>query len=121
MIKVGDWVKYKSTGEIGKVRVVDNDKYINGVCIDDCIKLPVRFKGFKLNKNGQVNELRRIRGYEHAVQFVCTDDGFAAYSYFKVGTLFMSMGNKECGTPDQAKDWLELQYATLIAKARGMV
>ena len=45
MIKVGDWVTYKSTREIAKVRVVDNDKYINGVCIDDCIKLPIKFKG----------------------------------------------------------------------------
>ncbi len=124
MIKVGDWVKYKSTGEIARARVVDNDKYINGVCIDDCIKLPIKFKGFEFNEalfNGKPrwrytkvnNKIGRT-----VFQYSLTEQGryIATYCNLKIGSCGQSFP-----TITQAKDWLELQYATMIVETRGLI
>jgi len=121
MIKVGDWVKYKSTGEIARVRVVDNDKYINGVCIDDCIKLPIKFKGFEIVLE-QVNDQMRWDTCRSPLGI-----GYIHFACVKVGDIYHVGLNpskqryemRDFPTIEEAKDWLELQYATMIAKARG--
>ena len=128
MIKVGDWVKYKSTGEIARVRVVDNDKYINGVCIDDCIKLPIKFKGFEVKQEcygswgfaDGVSEHRKIiQGDSHAKFFTeAVDETMKLF----IGHVGKPYAIKSDPMPIiQARDWLELQYATMLAKARGLV
>ena len=124
MIKVGDWVKYKSTGEIARVRVVDNDKYINGVSIDDCIKLPIKFKGFKVippvfENMDSIDEFRFVNRIKyHFTVGLFFERYYASWFCVKDFTC-----NKTAGftTIEQAKNWLELQYATMLAKARGMV
>ena len=124
MIKVGDWVTYKSTGEIARVRVVDNDRYINGVCIDDCIKLPIKFKGFEFNEalfNGKprwrYTEVNNKIG-RTVFQYGLTKQGryIATYCNLKLGSCGQSFH-----TIEEAKDWLELQYATMIAKERRLI
>ena len=120
MIKVGDWVKYNSTGEIARVRVVDNDKYINGVCIDDCIKLPIKFKGFNIVMDYAGNwDCYRNTKSIGKIHFVCIKKGAEYFTGFKVP--HESFVIKYCNTVNDAKDWLELQYATLLAKARNLI
>jgi len=124
--KVGEYVICED--QIGRVTAgsVPDDHYywieVDGVMqvARDVQKLNIRFKPFEINRNLQVYETRVIKGYEYPIQFMSTDDNFAAFSYCKKGTMFGTMGCKPCVTRDQARDWLELQYATLIAKARGL-
>jgi len=42
--KVGDLVKYKSTGEVEKVHTIEG-RYVNGVDIEDCIRVDEITKG----------------------------------------------------------------------------
>ena len=122
-IKVGDWVKYKSTGEIAKARVVDNDKYINGVCIDDCIKLPIKFKGLNpvFKSIGRVEfwcQRRYLKNIGEVYFNITLNNG-------RVFVIFEALGKSPSSgnifTIEEAKDWLELQYATLLAKARSLI
>ena len=126
MIKVGDWVQYKSTGEIARVRVVDNDRYINGVCIDDCIKLPIKFSEFEVLEGVEIIDTRYVKETDKMYNFTATPS--KSSTLIRVFIRLIVDGNwayvvNSCSkeTFDQARDWLELQYATLLAKARGMV
>ena len=120
MIKVGDWMKYKSTGEIAKACVVDNDKFINGVCIDDCTKLPIKFKGFEIVLGYARNwECYRNTKSIGKIHFVCIQEGVEYFTGFKVP--HESFVIKYCNTIPQSELWIEFQYATMLAKARGLV
>ena len=126
MIKVGDWVTYKSTGEIVRVRVVDNDKYINGVCIDDCIKLPIKFKGFEVLEGVEIIDTRYIKETDKMYHFTATPSKSSSLirvfiSLFVDGNWAYVVNSCSKETFEQAKDWLELQYATMLAKARGLI
>ena len=125
MIKVGDWVQYKSTGEIARVRVVDNDRYINGVCIDDCIKLPIKFSEFEVLEGVEIIDTRYVKETDKMYNFTATPS--KSSTLIRVFIRLIVDGNwayvvNSCSkeTFDQARDWLELQYATLLAKARGL-
>jgi len=132
-IKVGDWVKVECLeNTIGRVTKIDNlgvHVYIGkpiirlytGDFIKYLIKLPIKFKPFEINRNLQVYETRVIKGHKYPIQFMSTDNNFAAFSYCKKGVMFGTIGSRQCVTRDQAKDWLELQYATMIAKERGLI
>ena len=128
MIKVGDWVKYKSTGEIARARVVDNDKYINGVCIDDCIKLPIKFKPFQIKQGEEdiayiIEETRVLHKNTRAIKFkaVQIHEGGLCEVILHTDGKTQTRWEKNSKTIEQAKDWLELQYATMIVEARGLV
>ena len=125
MIKVGDWVKVGSV--IGRVIKTNGDMAIvktlettSSQYVEDLTMLPIKFKPFEINKNLQVYEKRVIKGHKYPIQFMSTDDNFAAFSYCKKGVMFGTMGNRQCVTRDQAKDWLEFQYTTMLAKAMGI-
>ena len=126
MIKVGDWVQHKSTGEIARVRVVDNDKYINGVRIDDCIKLPIKFKGFEVLEGVEIVDTRYVKETDKKYHFTATPSKSSTLirvfiSLFVDGNWAYVVNSCSKETFEQAKDWLELQYATLISKARGLI
>lgn len=129
MIKVGDWVNWK--GMVTRVLSIQDDMselYTgNGQrCeyAENLQKLPIKFKPFEINKHGQVYVCRYCKSIGKTYQFVATNyngNFLACFMGYKRGYLSLTEKNKEFTTIDKAKDWLELQYATLIAKARGMV
>lgn len=126
MIKVGDWVTYKSTGEIARVRVVDNDRYINGVCIDDCIKLPIKFSEFEVLEGVEIIDTRYVKETDKMYHFTATPSKSSTLirvfiSLFVDGNWAYVVNSCSKETIEEAKDWLELQYATMLAKARGLI
>lgn len=143
-IKVGDWVKVENEGTIGKITLVEPNKYIehygnkmlkNVVFIDnqtikryerELTKLPIKFKGFEIvidnsepwEGSSSWGTYRKIKGIG-SIHFVCIEEGTQYFTGFKVP--HEKFVTKHFTTPDQARDWLELQYATMLAKARGLV
>lgn len=132
MIKVGDWVKREHADGIARVISIEEDMavlYTGGVqsCeyLEELTKLPIKFKGFEVDKHGQVYHLRFCKSIGKTYQFVAVDDDdvFVAIfgKWYGPKTLSSAEGHKTFTTITQARDWLELQYATMIAKARGLV
>ena len=137
MIKVGDWVKVNNKGIVGKVTSIEPNKYIehygnrmlkNVVFLNnqtvknyetELTKLHINFKPFEINSN--VCELRRIKGNEHNILFIAYETNYEVYASCQEYVDDSKVHSSYFPTIDQAKDWLELQYATLIAKARGLV
>jgi hypothetical protein len=134
MIKVGDWVS--NDGVVMRVSsMCDYDKYAcwvddNGVqeFTNIAKKLPIKFKGFEVKQEcygswgfaDGVSERRKIiQGNSHAKFFTeIVDETMKLF----IGHVGKPYAIKSDPMPiSQARDWLELQYATLIAKARGLV
>ena len=130
MIKVGDWVKCE--GKIGKVVHVylrENTAWVGVMfsvgCMDDVqkyllTKLPIKFKGFNVVLDYAGNWVcyrhTKILGKIHVV---CIKKGSQFFTGFHVSHGMMV--SRYFPTIEQAKNWLELQYATILAKARGLV
>ncbi len=140
MIKVGDWVKVENEkrihhGMIGRVKEKHNSewyvqfeplsKFEFSICkTEDLQKLPIKFKGFKVippvfENMDSIDEFRFVNRIKyHFTVGLFFERYYASWFCVKDFTC-----NKTAGftTIDQARDWLELQYATMIAKARGLV
>ena len=136
-IKVGDWVKVED--KIGKVAHVYSPSSewvavkLDGVGIIDVrintvTKLPIKFKGFEVKQEcygswgfaDGVSEHRKIiQGDSHAKFFTeAVDETMKLF----IGHVGKPYAIKSDPMPIiQARDWLELQYATMLAKARGLV
>ena len=131
MIKVGDWVKREHADGIARVISIEEDMavlYTGGVqsCeyLEELTKLPIKFKGFSLRNDMRtgVSEVRRIKGMKHPYWFYAYGEEGNVYAWYKPYTYKSEPeDSKKHLTADQARDWLELQYATMLAKARGLV
>ena len=126
--KAGDWVLID--GRVGRVtRGSTPDDFhtwieVDGVMqvVSDVEKLPIKFKGFDIVLQPAGDQLRwdivrAPRG--GSIHIACVD----VNGKFHVG-MNPSKGKYICNdffTIEQAKNWLELQYATLLAKARRLV
>ncbi len=137
MIKVRDWVNVIINVEDGKVvhnRIAKCHNHRNGLvhyfngdriiyAIEENIeKLPIKFKPFDIVLQPAGDQLRwdcaRAPRGGH-IHFACV----VVDGKFHVG-INPSKGKYICAdfqTITKAKDWLELQYATLLAKARGLL
>ena len=132
MIKVGDWVKVEQT--VGRVvhvyspteewvAVKLDDVGIIDVRINTVTKLPIKFKGFEIVFTGAGDKLQWEE--ERSPELI----GYVYFSCEIVGDKYHAIinpyngrfGSCDFNRLDQAKDWLELQYATMLAKARGLV
>ena len=131
MIKVGDWVKREHADGIARVISIEEDMavlYTGGVqsCeyLEELTKLPIKFKGFKVippvfENMDSIDEFRFVNRIKyHFTVGLFFERYYASWFCVKDFTC-----NKTAGftTIDQAHDWLELQYATMLAKARGLV
>jgi len=128
MIKVGDWVNWE--GMVTRVLSIQDDMaelYTgNGQrCeyVEDLQKLPIKFKAMNIGVK-DVDKLKwdccRTQKGVGNIHFVCIQEG---KNYFFTGfkVPHKKFVTKHFTTPDQARDWLELQYATMLAKARGLI
>lgn len=135
-LKVGDWVLFEESNEIGKVIAKcsnGNEWYIrsgpcdeSGLSIvseDYFIKLPINFKPFDVVLRPAGEQMRwdiarapkKIK-YTH---FACVIvDGKFHVGINPAKGKYLSA---DFPTIEEAKDWLEHQYATMLAKARGLV
>ena len=129
-IKLGDWVQYNSTGNIEKVTKIEHgEKYINRVDVKDCNKLPIKFKPFEiLTKNDGsysfISELRRISKGEEILKFhaikkpnedTCTD------VYYWWNGNYYSWTSGIFTTIEEVRDWMELRYAEIFARAKNLI
>lgn len=145
-IKVGDWVKVNNKGIVGKVTLVKPNKYIeyygnkmlkNVVFLNnqtvknyetELTKLHINFKPFEIIFSGEevyqyIHEVRVLPNHQGTITFRAIKlygDGDCEVVYFTDGHTKTTCPSI-CTTIDQARDWLELQYATLLAKARWFV
>lgn len=124
MIKVGDWVKREHADGIARVISIEEDMavlYTGGVqsCeyLEELTKLPLKFKGFDI-VDGKIETTKRYSKLYKQTLFFIYDERI--HLAMIIGINFIGLW-KFVDTPEQARDWLELQYATLIAKARGLV
>ena len=136
-IKVGDLVNQR-----GRVmRVVDTCDYDKEACwVDDegiheytsvAKKLPIKFKEFEIYIGGCYAR-RTVDGITYVFTTDQEEARTSAYVYEVKKRMYPTkrvmfkkyleqLQHEDFRTIDQAKDWLELQYATMIAKARGLV
>ena len=139
-IKVGDWVKIACLDNtVAKVTQIDErgvhvyiGKLMQNLYTGDFIKcltkLPIKFKGFEVKQvfygswgfaDGVSEHRKIIQGNSHAKFFTEVVDETKKLFIGHVGKPYAI--KSEPMTIIQARDWLELQYATLLAKARGLV
>jgi len=120
-------VQYNSTGEIERVTEIDGDgKYINRVDVKDCNKLPIKFKPFEIHetKYGEyfITETRLISKGETVIRASALNGGIddpcnnACFFVNAKHTLISGLP-----TIEEARDWLELQYATILAKTKNII
>lgn len=143
MIKVGDWVNVIINVEDGKVvhnRIAKCHNHRNGFvhyfngdrivyAIEENIeKLPVKFKPFQIKQGEEdiayiIEETRVLHKNTRAIKFkaVQIHEGGLCEVILHTDGKTQTRWGKNSKTIEQAKDWLELQYATMIAKARGLV
>lgn len=132
MIKVGDWVKCEGKiGEVVHVYLRENTAWVGVMfsvgCMDDVqkdllTKLPIKFKGFEIVLQPAGDQLRwdiarAPRGGSIHISCVVVNGKFHVGMNPSKGKYICN----EFSTIEEARDWLELQYATLLAKARGLV
>jgi len=128
-IKLGDWVRYNSTGNIEKVTEIDGDrKYINRVDVKDCNKLPIKFKPFEI-----CHGIRRVKDFIVELRIISKGKEDIVFNAVKTNTddvctdVYVSKGKAfypcpiDCFTIEEARDWLELQYATILAKTKNII
>ena len=132
MIKVGDWVKREHADGIARVISIEEDMavlYTGGVqsCeyLEELTKLPLKFKGFESHE-GKINETRHIKSNGKTYNFHATlpdSDGDMQATVREIANGYRVYGVNYCYPENmqEALVWLEHQYATLIAKARGLV
>ena len=89
-------------------------------------KLPIKFKGFEVLEGVEISDTRYVKETDKMYHFSATPS--KSSTLIRVFIRLFVDGNwayvvNSCSkeTIEQAKDWLELQYATLTAKARGLV
>ena len=133
-IKVGDWVKVECLeNAVARVTQIDErgiSVYIGklmqnlytGGFIKYLTKLPIRFNEFEIVLQPAGDQLRwdcaRAPRGGH-IHFVCV----VVDGRFHIG-IDPSKGKYICNnflTLEEARDWLELQYATILAKARNLI
>ncbi len=143
MIKAGNWVNVIINVEDGKVvhnRIAKCHHVWNGLvyyfngdrivyAIEENVeKLPVKFKGFEVKQvfygswgfaDGVSEHRKIIQGNSHAKFFTESVDETMKLFIGHVGKPHSIKSNPM--PIIQARDWLELQYATLIAKARNLI
>ena len=123
-IKVGDWVKREHADGIARVISIEEDMavlYTGGVqsCeyLEELTKLPIKFKGFDI-VDGKIETTKRYSKLYKQTLFFIYDERI--HLAMIIGINFIGLW-KFVDTPEQARDWLELQYATMLAKARGLI
>lgn len=135
MIKVGDWVKREHADGIARVISIEEDMavlYTGGVqsCeyLEELTKLPIKFKGFESHEGGTglydfVAEQRVFAKGDETATFhaLKTHGNDMCHDVYFVKGFHLYPCPLDFHTIEEAKDWLEHQYATMIAKARGLV
>ncbi len=135
MIKVGDWVKIACLDNtVAKVTQIDErgvhvyiGKLMQNLYTGDFIKcltkLPFKFKGFNVlfrtDGDREVWDCYRTVKEIGTIHFICIFDSIQFYTGYKI--KYEKFIDVNLPTAEEAELWLELQYATLTAKARGMV
>lgn len=127
MIKIGDWARITITDEIVKVHHVWEGLvyYFTGYALVHVVeerveKLPIKFKAFDIVMDYAGNwDCYRNTKSIGKIHFVCIEEGTQFFTGYKVP--HESFVIKYCNTIPQSEAWLELQYAILIAKTRGLV
>jgi hypothetical protein len=129
-IKVGDWVKCKHEKGVARVLTVEGDMaelYIGGEqsyeYLEDLQKLPIKFKPFEIVLEQVAGQLKwdcyRNTKSNGKVHFVCIKDDEEYFIGYKIPHERFVL--KYCSDIEDAQDWLNYSYATMIAKARGFV
>ncbi len=129
-IKVGDWVKW--TDEVVKVThiygepnqiwyTIFSNNGTTTVPSEALEKLPISFKPLNIGTKQKCHELRwdsyrKVKGIGN-VHLVCIEEHYNIFVGIKIPHESIVVTHVD--TIAQARDWLELQYATLLAKARG--
>ena len=133
MIKIGDWVKLNKFNRVVKVISINANilwYYLDDAkmfAVEDALtKLPIKFKGFEVLEGVEISDTGYVKETDNMFHFSATPSENGSFIHVFV-RLFVN-GNwgyviNSCSkeTIEQAKDWLELQYATLIAKARELI
>ena len=131
MIKVGDWVKREHAEGIARVISIEEDMavlYTGGVqsCeyLEELTKLPIKFKGFEIVLKFKEKGVYGWSCFRYNKNIGVTY--FQCAEIWEIYCVNIGISDEECKfeafrTIDQARDWLELQYATMLAKARGLV
>ena len=138
MIKVGDWVKREHADGIARINSIEEDMavlYTGGVqsCeyLEELTKLPIKFKGFEIYIGGCYAR-RTVDGITYVFTTDQEEARTSAYVYEVKKRMYPTkrvmfkkyleqLQHEDFRTIDQAKDWLELQYATMLAKAREIL
>ena len=138
-IKVGDWVKHedKKVGKVIHVYGGENNGWAGVMfsvgCMDDVqmhalTKLPIKFKPFQIKQGEEdiayiIEETRVLHKNTRAIKFkaVQIHEGGLCEVILHTDGKTQTRWEKNSKTIEQAKDWLELQYATMIAKARSLI
>ena len=140
-IKVGDWVNVIINVEDGKVvhnRIAKCHNHRNGLvyyfngdrivyAIEENVeKLPIKFKGFEVLEGVEIIDTRYVKETGKTYHFSATPS--KSSTLIRVFIRLFVDGNwayvvNSCSkeTITKAKDWLELQYATLLAKERSLI
>ena len=137
-LTVGDWVKVECLeNAVARVTQIDErgvhvyiGKLMQNLYTVDFIKyltkLPIKFKGFEVLERVEISDTRYVKETDKMYHFTATPSKSSTLirvfiSLFVDGNWAYVVNSCSKETFEQAKDWLELQYATMIAKARGMV
>ena len=138
MIKVGDWVKVNKFNRVVKVISMNANilwYYLDDAKMfaveDDLTKLPIKFKGFEIYIGGCYAK-RTVDGITYVFTTDQEEARTSAYVYEVKKRMYPTkrvmfkkyleqLQHEDFRTIDQAKDWLELQYATMLTNARGLV
>ena len=130
-IKVGDWVKRTNIdGGVLRITSIDDDMVeMNDGDMQSCeyiqelTKLPIKFKPFEIVLEQVAGQLKwdcyRNTKSNGKVHFVCIKDDEEYFIGYKIPHERFVL--KYCSDIEDAQDWLNYSYATMIAKARGFV
>ena len=130
MIKIGDWVKVNKFNRVVKVISINANilwYYLDDAKMfaveDDLTKLPIKFNGFNVlfrtDGDREVWDCYRTVKEIGTIHFICIFDSIQFYTGYKI--KYEKFIDVNLQTAEEAELWLELQYATLLAKARGLV
>ncbi len=133
MIKIGDWVKVNKFNRVVKVISINANilwYYLDDAkmfAVEDALtKLPIKFKGFEVLEGVEISDTRYVKETDKMYHFSATSSKSSPLirvfvRLFVDGNWAYVVNSCSKNTIEQAKDWLELQYATMLAKSRGLV
>ena len=133
MIKIGDWVKVNKFNRVVKVISINANilwYYLDDAKMfaveDDLTKLPIKFKGFEVLERVEISDTRYVKETDKMYHFSAIPSKSSTLvrvfvRLFVDGNWAYVVNSCSKNTIEQAKDWLELQYATMLAKARGLI